>query len=335
MSRLGWIPSIVCGALLGCGSVSSESTDAGDNNSFDADLTLPDAPPGQADARPFDAAGGSPDARLATLAEQQMAFISDRDGSRDVWLMRLDGTSPSQVTSGADDDLFASITPDGTRVAFARSSDIWTVNVNGTNLQQLTTDTALDTRPAFSPDGTKIAFTSQRDGGNNIYIMNADGSAQTPVTTGSDSKTFGQFNHDGTKITYSNSTDGDVYVINTNGTGNQALFPNIASDSAAAFSRDGSKVVFSSDRSGAWELWVGNADGSGGPTMITTTGNTNPFHASFDYNGTHVIYYANPVGSSNRAVYITDLAGGAGATQRLTTGTGTDQKIGSWVILAP
>jgi hypothetical protein len=67
--------------------------------------------------------------------------------------------------------------------------------------------------------------------------------------------------------------------------------------------------------------------------MVTTTGNKDPFHASFDYNGTHLVYYANPLSGTNRAVYLTPIAGGA--TTELVSPVNSDQKVGSWVILAP
>lgn len=313
--------------FLGCGAVTAEP-DAGAADAARVDGAAPLADAGLADAALVDAAPPA-------LSAQQMAFISNRGGDRDVWLMRLDGTGLTQVTATADDDLFASVTPDGARIAFARNGDVWAMNVNGTGLQQLTTDgqDSIDTRPAFSPDGSQIVFTSNRDGAFNIYVMNADGGSPTPVTTGADSKSFGMFNHDGTKVTYTNSTEGNVYVVNPNGTGNTSLFPSAESEAATAFSRDGTKVVFSSLRSGTWELYWGNADGSGTPQLIPTTGNELPFHASFDYNGTHVVYYAQLPGNNNRAVFISDLAGTT--TTPLTDSVTSDQKIGSWVIVAP
>lgn len=301
---------VLCLVVAACGSVTSgEGPDAGTGSDAAADAALLDAGP-------------------LPLAQQRVAFVSDREGDRDIWLMNLDGTGLVQVTSGADDDLFGSISPDGTRVVFARSSDIFAVNADGTNLEQLTTDPALDTRPAFSRDGTKIVFTSARAGANNIFIMNADGSEQVAVTSGTESKTFGMFNHDGTKITYTASNE--IHVVNVDGSGDQVLFSDPEADATAAFSHDGSRIVFASAREGAFNLYVGNADGSGVPEKVETEGNIDPVHASFDVEGTHLIYYANVLENANRVVFITEIA--TGETTPLTDTTTSDQKIGSWVI---
>jgi Tol biopolymer transport system component len=53
--------------------------------------------------------------------------------------------------------------------------DIYRIRVDGSNLVQLTNDLAEDREPAWSPDGRHIAFRSDRDGDYDIYMMDADG----------------------------------------------------------------------------------------------------------------------------------------------------------------
>ncbi len=66
-----------------------------------------------------------------------IAFVSDRAGSSDVYLMRPDGNALHALTDTSD----------------------------------------LDTNPAWSPDSSRLAFVSNRDGARTLYIMNADGSS--------------------------------------------------------------------------------------------------------------------------------------------------------------
>ena len=69
----------------------------------------------------------------------KIAFVSDRDGDTEIYVMNADGSHPTNLTNTS----------------------------------------AEDRTPAWSPDGTKIAFVSSRDGSAGIYVMNADGSNPT------------------------------------------------------------------------------------------------------------------------------------------------------------
>jgi Tol biopolymer transport system component len=98
-------------------------------------------------------------------------------------LLLRSGAEPRQLTHPASrvaevdvEDRYPVWSPDGTRVAFARSSwrlersRIGVVDRGGRHLRLLT-DHHRDEHPSWSPDGRKIAFS--RDG--KLYVMNSDG----------------------------------------------------------------------------------------------------------------------------------------------------------------
>ena len=62
------------------------------------------------------------------------------------------------------------------------NTEIYVMNPDGSGLTRLTKSRADETGPEFSPDGSKIAFNSDGHGNNEIYVMNADGSGQTNLT---------------------------------------------------------------------------------------------------------------------------------------------------------
>ena len=53
--------------------------------------------------------------------------------------------------------------------------DIFLMDLDGSNQTRLTTSGAYDDQPKWSPDSSKIAFISGRDGNFEIYTMNPDG----------------------------------------------------------------------------------------------------------------------------------------------------------------
>lgn len=62
------------------------------------------------------------------------------------------------------------------------NGDIYLVDADGSNLRRLTTDPAYDGHPAWSPDGERIVFISTRDGNGDVFVMGADGSDPVKLT---------------------------------------------------------------------------------------------------------------------------------------------------------
>lgn len=58
----------------------------------------------------------------------------------------------------------------------AGTSDVYIMRPNGDELLALTDTSDLDTNPTWSPDSNRLAFVSNRDGARTIYMMQADGS---------------------------------------------------------------------------------------------------------------------------------------------------------------
>ena len=104
----------------------------------------------------------------------QIAFISDRSGNWDIWVMEPDGTNPRQLTTDPADDKGIGWSPDGRCIAFhsdrSGNWDIWTMDADGTHPRQQTHDPATDSFPDWSPDGRFIAFQSMRSDNWDIWV---------------------------------------------------------------------------------------------------------------------------------------------------------------------
>ncbi len=121
-------------------------------------------------------------------------------GNGKIYMVKADGSSLqtiSEETGEYEVDLFPSISPDGSRIAYAtlkhdtgyiwdsilgrrvRDLEIETSALDGSDRRRLTKNKDTDSYPVWSPDGSKIAFVSDREnspGKLYIYTMSLDGS---------------------------------------------------------------------------------------------------------------------------------------------------------------
>ena len=60
--------------------------------------------------------------------------------------------------------------------------EIYVMEIENRNLSRVTKKLGRNSYPVWSPDGTRIAFMSDRNGDEAIYIMNSDGTNLTRLT---------------------------------------------------------------------------------------------------------------------------------------------------------
>jgi len=112
----------------------------------------------------------------------EIAFVSDRTGNHQIWIMDSNGGGSHQVTNLPGGACQPSWSPDGLRLVFispcAGKSEIYErtsmyiIGRDGEDLQPLIASPEGDFDPAWSPDGDRIAFTSLRNGQPHVFVLN-------------------------------------------------------------------------------------------------------------------------------------------------------------------
>lgn len=123
---------------------------------------------------------------LFSSGGERIAFVSDRDGNPEIYVMLTDGSEQQNITKNPAADYTPKSTHSGDRIAFTTNRDgnpeIYIMGSNGSNPVNVSRNPAEDSFPAWSPDAQWIAFTSNRDGQQEIYVTQASGTTVYNLT---------------------------------------------------------------------------------------------------------------------------------------------------------
>jgi len=198
----------------------------------------------------------------AWLPDGRLLFVSDRDGPRDIYAIRLDGSgrprgSPQRLTTGLD-AYSVSVSADGATVAYDKFQfrrNIYSLPIPRTGTisiheaRPVTTGNQTVENLGISRDGRWLTYDSNLDGNQDIYVIPAAGGEPRRVTRHPGSDFSPDFSPDGREIVFYSTRNGtrDIYLINADGTGEQRLVGDSAESYHPAFSPDGLRIAYYDD----------------------------------------------------------------------------------------
>ena len=194
----------------------------------------------------------SPDGRA-------LFWVSDRDGSRDIYRQRIaadgamDGT-PQRLTTGTDAQGI-SLSRNGGRMAYSRLttySSVWSIPVPARGpvsirgATRITTGNETIEDVDLSPDGRWLVFDSDRGGNADLYVIPAAGGDARQITTDPAGDFSAAWSPDGRRILFHSLRNGnrDIYSVDADGTGLTRWTSAQFEELDAAWAPDGETILF-------------------------------------------------------------------------------------------
>ena len=206
-----------------------------------------------------------------------IAYVSDANGSTQIYVKRPDGTGKRQLTNTLGNNTDPVWSPDGSRLAFISTRDgraeVYVMNFDGSAARRLTNDPGIEGPPIWSPNGSRLAFTrtATTSGAKPaIFVVNSDGANEINVSM--DTSRFNvspDWSPDGTRLVYGaqeysccQNGKSEIRIVNADGTGRITVVPDVFTTmdyrTNPRWSPDGTRIAFND------ETWIAvmNLDGT-------------------------------------------------------------------------
>ncbi|MEZ4871753.1 MAG: DPP IV N-terminal domain-containing protein [Bdellovibrionales bacterium] len=195
-------------------------------------------------------------------------FIQDaRPGAKPELLSYKKGINSGAEFHPNGQDIYLTISSEG-------NADIYKKNLSSGALTQITNGPAgaMNVEPAISPDGNRMAFSSDRSGRPHLYVMNLSSKSVIKTTKAGHYNSTPTWSPDGQRIAFAgfdkNKGNFDIFIQDWNGFNLERLTSakkangKWANNKSPTFSPDGRHIIFASDRTGNYQLYLINVDGT-------------------------------------------------------------------------
>ncbi len=266
-----------------------------------------------------------------SLVGTRIVFVSNRSGSKEIWVMNWDGTDQRQLTRYHSISSFPSASPDGHIVAFTTYANgypaIQMMSLDsGRRLTFYNQRASMNAFVTFTPDSKRIIFSSTAgSGAAQLYMANVNGSGLRRITSSGAIEVEAKINpKTGTDLVDVSGRGGlpQIYHMNLDGADLERLSAGTGEATNPSWSPGGDHIAFAWTKGfepGNYNVFIMDVASRQITQLTSNEGrNENP---SWAPDGAHIVYGSTRGGRSQIWVMNAD-----GTNKRLLTQTGSNEK---------
>jgi len=201
---------------------------------------------------------------------ERIAFISDRNGYNDLFIMNVDGSKQESILHfriGRTLDVIhseghaISWSPDGEKIAFVgekkEKNYLCLINLRKRKLKKLRLPMEVLRSPCFSHQGDKITFAGMQGGINNLYLVDVNGKNLVNLTADEFDDDYPVFSPDDRKIVYVSEREKqkDLFLLDVATLEERRLTSTAEDEINPSWLPDGDGIIYISDYGGIYNIY--------------------------------------------------------------------------------
>jgi TolB protein len=185
------------------------------------------------------------------IAMTGIAFYSDRDGHKEIYMMDYDGWDQRKLTAHQSISMSPSWSGQGDFVAYVsyfggKGPSIYLAEIATGRKTPLVTEGSFNASPSFSPDGRRVAFARALGANIEIFVCDRDGSNVRRLTNSGGIDMNPSWSPSGREIAFTSSRSGSpqIYVMDAEGANLRRVTFEGEYNDGASWSPDGTRLAY-------------------------------------------------------------------------------------------
>lgn len=214
---------------------------------------------------------------LPGVSSTEIAFVSDRRGNKEIYVMNADGTDARAATANRSINILPGWSPDGDTILYTtyRQDGQASLFLSSRGKRRpgrlLPSVTRAQYRGVFDPTGRKIALVISNGEAPDLYLSRDDGQQLRRLTNTRAIEVSPTWSPDGSELAFVSDKTGSpqIYVMRTDGGGVRRLTYDGSYNTAPAWSPDGQWIAYEMRVAGQFDIWLIDPEGSVNVPLIS------------------------------------------------------------------